>query len=451
MKTVDIDAIARTVIGRFAVNGTGKATGTTFTLLDDYNGYFGVEQDKLILLPAGVGRITEETIYSITVRGADANGLFLDTEIQFVSTGTEYIQITTADFSPEYTGVWAGANWNGNTHSIADEGSYTKQQLATELAAKLNSWEDFEHLVAGEELYEYGVWTTSVNADSLTIFREYVAQDGYVPFVPGGESAVDILGDDFVSVEFSEDLAIKLGFSAVALIDGTVVLEEGAPELSLTDEGVSLEPANVMNNHSATTLSNSSIAAGVDIGTMVGELQNSAGFTFEVITDPSGYFTVKDEQLVILAIPSAGTYTIVIRSTSNVGVYFDKQFSIEITGALGISGINLSETTFHAGTSGGEAIGQFSTTGGIGPFVYTLEANPDAGPFSIIGDELVRGGIYAGGPASWDIIVRSTDSTTAYIEQGFTIEFVEIPCTTDGDCPPGMVCFFGVCVVPGIG
>ncbi|MFO1021806.1 MAG: cadherin domain-containing protein [Planctomycetales bacterium] len=206
------------------------------------------------------------------------------------------------------------------------------------------------------------------------------------------------------------------------------------------EKSFTINTTNVNETPTDISLSNSTIAENSAIGTTVGTFGTtdpdaSNTFTYTLVsgtgsTDNS-YFSISGNQLQIAALMDYDvqpTYSILVRSTDQGGLYFEKTFTITAT--------NVNESPFNLLLSNG-SVAEYSA---IGTAVGTLSTwDPDAGDsftyalvtgtgsddnalFAIVGDELQTAAVLDyDARSSYSIRVQATDLNNLTYETVFTI------------------------------
>jgi len=198
----------------------------------------------------------------------------------------------------------------------------------------------------------------------------------------------------------------------------------------------------------AISLSNNTVATSTQAstGTAIGQFSTTdadAGdsHVYDLISDASGLFQIQGSNLIVAVgqvLNTAGNYPITVRSTDSNSLFIEQTFTITaVTATNAPSAIALSNNTVATSTqaSTGTPIGQFSTTDAdIGDsHIYSI-VNDASGLFQIQGNNLiVVVGQVLNTAGNYPITVRSTDNSSLFVEQTFTITAV-----TATSAPSGM-------------
>lgn len=210
----------------------------------------------------------------------------------------------------------------------------------------------------------------------------------------------DVISSDLLSSYRITVSAFSFGYSK--RIDKTLLVSIISESCDYTTTlPVVTTPAPVYNVPTNILLSNPSINENEDIGTLVGifstedaDFGDTFTYSFVGVYDNSSFSINGNELLsaVIFDYETQNQYTIKVRSTDSHGLYFDKEFVVDITDVKdsGPTAITLSNSSIMENNAIGQVIGQFTTYDAqynTSYFDYTLDAS-DAGQFEIVGSEL---------------------------------------------------------------
>ena len=222
----------------------------------------------------------------------------------------------------------------------------------------------------------------------------------------------------------------------------SVRLRSTSSTSSYTEQALTITVSNVNETPTAIALSNSSVAGGQAVGTVVGQLSSTdpdSGdtFTYSLVTgtgsDDNASFTISGSQLLTGATFDAATkssYTVRVRTTDQGGLYTEQAFTITITSAStnhAPTAIALSNATIAENQPAGTVVGQLSTTDPDSgdTFTYSLVSgtgSDDNASFAISGIQLTSAVSFDfETKGSYTVLVRSIDQGGLFTEQAFTI------------------------------
>ena len=163
-------------------------------------------------------------------------------------------------------------------------------------------------------------------------------------------------------------------------------------------------------------------------------------FTYTLVSGTgsadNGSFTISGGQLLTNAsfdFETKSSYSILVRSTDQGGLYFEKVFTITVTNVNETpTDIALSATSIAENLTSGTAVGNFSTTDvdAGNTFTYTLVSgtgDTDNGSFQIVNGQLQTNASFDfETKSSYSIRVRSTDQGSLTFEKDFTITVTNV-------------------------
>lgn len=186
------------------------------------------------------------------------------------------------------------------------------------------------------------------------------------------------------------------------------------------------------------SLSNNSIIEGNSNGVTIGtfsttDANTNESFDYSLLNNSGGKFGVSGNELIITntSALTVGTYTIEVRSTDLRGLYYDKEFSIQITpdnqAPTNITVQN--QLTIDDVTENGTIVGTLSVTDPDEGDTHTLTLTDSAGgTFEIINsNQIAVADTSKLTPPSQQITVRATDSEANTYEKNITITINSAP------------------------
>jgi hypothetical protein len=198
------------------------------------------------------------------------------------------------------------------------------------------------------------------------------------------------------------------------------------------------------------TLSANTIAENSASGTVIGTFTSTdpdAGNTFTYsllnpgVNVDNQAFSIVGNQLRSFAVfdfEAKSTYSVVVRTTDQGGLFFDRTFTVNITDVNESvpnsppTGLALSANTIPENSVSGTAIGTFSTTDpdAGNTFTYSLvspQTNVDNQAFSIVGNQLRSFAVFNfEAKSSYSVVIRTTDQGNLSFDQTFTINIGDI-------------------------
>ena len=249
---------------------------------------------------------------------------------------------------------------------------------------------------------------------------DYTAASGTLTIPIGQSSApvvVSINGD--TDSETDESFLVRLSGAANAAI----AKNDGVGTIRNDDALPALSSSSVLENQ----------AAGAAVGTL-STMDPDAGdtFTYTLESGDVAAFTITGDTLKTAAAfdyEAKNSYSILIRSTDQGGLWTEKDFTISVTNVNeNPTDMSLSSGSVLENQAAGTAVGTLST---VDPdagdtFTYTLVSG-DVGAFTITGDTLKTAAAFdCEAKNSYSIGIRSTDQWGLWTEKTFTISVTDV-------------------------
>ena len=247
----------------------------------------------------------------------------------------------------------------------------------------------------------------------------------------------------------------SLSMGPITVVDRTRQLPEtGLPyqystaPVSLTVQPLNSSPTNL-------TLSANTIAENTASGTVIGTFSTTdpdAGNTFTYSPVAPGVnvdnqaFSIVGNQLrsfAVLNFEAKSSYSIVVRTTDQGGLFFDRTFTINVTNVNETPmALNLSGNTIAENSVSGTVIGTITTSDpdAGNTFVYSLVnsgVNVDNQAFSIVGNQLRSFAVFDfEAKSSYSVVVRTTDQGNLSLDRTFTVNVADLNETGAGNSAP---------------
>ena len=221
---------------------------------------------------------------------------------------------------------------------------------------------------------------------------------------------------------------------------------------SYAEQTFTITVSDVNETPTAIALSNSSVAEGQALGTVVGQLSTTdpdSGdtFTYSLVTgtgsDNNASFAISGSQLTTVAtfnLESNSSHSVLVRSTDQDGLYTEQAFTITVTNANEApTAIALSNSSVAENQAIGTMVGQLSTTDpdSGNTFTYSLVSGTggdDNASFVISGSQLTTAVSFDfETKTTYTVLVRSLDQGGLFTEQAFTITIINA-----SDAPTGI-------------
>lgn len=387
---IDSDELASgqpsgTTVGTLSSNDPDSGDTITFTLVsgdgDTDNASFTISGDELT--SAFTSDFTQQTSYSVRVRGEDAGGLSV--EQVFVITVTEVNVAPTAitlssNSVDENVSIGTAVGTLGSTDAnTSDSHTYT--------------------LVTGDGDTDNASFTINGDQLELAVSPDFETQSSY---------SIRVRSTDSGGLNVEEMFTITV--------------------------------SNVNESATAITLDSAHVADGEASGTIVGTFGNddpddSDTFTYSFVagTDDTdnGEFTISGNQLLTAFVANQSTkdtYSIRVSVIDAGGLATESVFSINITETnVAPTAIDLSESSIDENVAGGTTIGTMSATDANSSDTHAFElvagtGDADNALFSISGNELQNvDALDFETQSSYSIRVRATDNFGESFEQAMTI------------------------------
>jgi subtilisin family serine protease/Ca2+-binding RTX toxin-like protein len=340
----------------------------------------------------------------------------------------------------------------------------------------------FDFAVTGDERFINGAAAFFAPSISLTVTPEGVIEDGTTnliyTFTRTGATTTPLTVNYKVAgtATFNTDYT-QIGAASFTSTTGTITFGENAstatliidPKADITIEnnetvaltlatgiGYTIDTTNTVNgvilnddfiNQSPTdlNLSNSNIGENLPVGTIIGNLStidpNSANtFIYSLVagtgaTD-NALFSITGNQLKTKAIfnfEAKNSYSILLRTTDQGGLFFDKQFTIGITNVNETpTNITLSNSNIAENQEIGTLVGNLITTDpdANNTFTYSLVTGTgatDNASFTIVGNQLQTNGVFNfESKKAYSIRVRTTDQDGLFFEKVLPIGITNV-------------------------
>jgi predicted outer membrane repeat protein len=393
------DSPGGTLIGILSTLNSASPTHY-YTLVDDANGLFVVQNDELYLVTTA--QLDFETIprYTIIVRSTDDQGVFLE------QTFTIYVNDVS---ETQFLG------------KIVTESGTIGKQVTIDAAEKIKV---IGYINPGQK-------QLGQLADLIMTYH-WTPHEGGPPLI--------------VPVTVAQQIQLKPNME-ITLFEGRLIGLAGLFEVSLgyrltngQNLSAPIATLEVRPNRPPTQiqLSNRIIAENTPPDTVIGwftttDPDQKDYFRYGLIENQStGYFKIVDNQLRTnnfrLDYESGTDYPITIRSVDSGGAYIDESFVIQVTDQeVSVVNLYLTRNSITENSSSGTLVGRLWTDGDE-PGTYTYEIVKTPGPFILDGDLLL---IAQDVPLDFEtqpfysVAVRSQQSETGQsIEQIFTINVI---------------------------
>ncbi|MCB2182133.1 MAG: cadherin domain-containing protein [Desulfobulbaceae bacterium] len=351
----------------------------------------GVGFDELIITD-GILDFEAQSTYEVIVRSTDSGSLFHDQTIN--------ITVNDLNDAPSLVSI---------SNSILDELTDTSSgvSVGTLTTTDTDAGDTFTYTITG------GADSASFSIGGAG-FDELIITDGILDFEAQSTYEVIVRSTDSGSLFHDQTINITVNDlndapSLVSITNSTL------DELTDTSSGLSIGTLTTTDTDAGETFTYS-IAGGIDSASFsIG----GAGFDELIITDG------------ILDFEAQSTYEVIVRSTDSGSLFHDQTINITVNdlndapSLVSISNSILDELT---DTSSGVSVGTLTTTDTDAgdTFTYTITGGADSASFSIGGagfDELIitDGILDFEAQATYEVIVRSTDSGSLFHDQTFNI------------------------------
>ena len=242
-----------------------------------------------------------------------------------------------------------------------------------------------------------------------------------------GTSPFEIVGDTLRSSEVFEFSTQNSHTVTITVTDSTGL----AYSETFTIRILSATPTDI-------ALSDTSIVEGEPIGTTIGTLtttdsngDDQVTYTYSLFPEESrdNFQIVGNELQSRISFDyerGPRSYVLTLRTTDSTGLYFEKTFTINIRSAAPTD-ITLNDNSIFERQPIGTTIGTLTTTDpnnhSQDAYTYSLPPEASRDNFQIVGNELQSriSFDYESDPRSYELTLRTTDSTGLYFEKTFTI------------------------------